>query len=571
MTREKITQVLIAAGVLGLAVLFMWEPVLALFNVYEHTPEYSHGYLVPMFALYLLFCKRHMWRERGKSGRWFGVMLSAVSVLIVLSAQWYNYALRPGGLGSEFLFGLALLILVVGMCLAFGGFSLLRRWAWPVGFMVFAIPIPLSVTDKVTLPMRHFVTVVAGGVMDAMFIPVVQEGNVLRLPNYTVGIVDACSGIRSLFIMLAMGGVLVSLNKLGWRKAVAVFALAPVIAVLQNVMRVLITGLTGNAGLKKFTEGVWHEGLGMMTFGVSVAIFTCVALFLESLRKKQPDSESSVEQSGSTPVKEDDDEKLRITDYNGVPGKSSKDIYQGHLGLRRSLTVLITVCLLFCAGIAGTNIVEHHYRVYRHDLAERLPLKELPAEIGGYYMFSKETLGEQARNMLTPSEEVIRGYRDENGRTYSLTVLYWEPFLTRSRPEGLRLPHPPDVCYSGGGWEKVPEYTDTLPVPGISGQKAELRIYRKRNDVQALLFWKTPYPDLGDIKENLKGRFTQIIKSWTDPPLNTGSQWTLMIATSVRNSPREAQESLVAFLDELTALMPEYGIPPQLKEELKND
>ena len=569
MNVRRIILISIALLTAGAFALFFWDPMLALVNVYEHTPEYSHGYLVPLFAGFLLWRKRHAWQDRGSAGRRFGVAVTAFGVLTVLAAQWYNFALRPGGLGAEFLFGVALVTVAVGLCLAAGGVQLLRRWAWPVGFLAFAIPVPLSVSDNVTLPMRRFVTVTAGGVMEALFVPVVREGNVLQLPNFTVGVVDACSGIRSLFVMLAMAGVLVSLNRLRWGRALAVFALAPAVAVIQNVLRILAMGLLGNAGLQQLTVGFWHEVMGLATFGVAVALFTCSALLIENAGRGKQNKEK-----GAAPDTGADDDPENGGASQGVSSDSDNARHgrASATGDRRPPSPvrygpLAGVCLLLVMGGLGAHLIEKHYRIYRPQLTARQSLSKFPEKIGSYVVAEQDKLGDMARDMLAPSEELIRGYRGADGRHYGFSVLYWEPFLTRCRPEGIRLHHPPDLCYSGGGWQKMAEYDEVLPVPGLPGQKAEIRIYRSMNEVQALLFWKTPYPDLGDIAGSISDRIQQIVSSWTDPPLNTGSQWTIMIVTAVKRTPEEARDALLQFFETVAPLMPKYGIPPQAEEQ----
>ena len=77
-------------------------------------------------------------------------------------------------------------------------------------------------------------------------IPVLREGNVFQLADTTLAVAEACSGIRSLISLLALGTVFAYFTKkLFWQRAVLILTCLP-IAISVNALRVTATGILAN-------------------------------------------------------------------------------------------------------------------------------------------------------------------------------------------------------------------------------------------------------------------------------------------------------------------------------------
>jgi exosortase len=171
------------AGSLGSLVQQWWEDA-----------NYSHGFFVPLFALYVLWRERARWREvpmRG-SNYGFAIMLSATCLMTL------------GMLGAEaFTTRVSLLVLIVGLIVFLYGWQMLNCIAFTIGYLIFMIPLPALIYYQLTLPLQLWASRLGASGLVALGIHTVREGNLLFLPNCTLEVVDACSGVRSLLSILA--------------------------------------------------------------------------------------------------------------------------------------------------------------------------------------------------------------------------------------------------------------------------------------------------------------------------------------------------------------------------------
>ena len=147
-------------------------------------PNYGHGFLVPVFAAYILWRARSRMREVTiQSSNWgLPIMLSAIGLLIL------------GTLGSEhFTARISLLFLLGGIVVFLFGWHVFRSVAFPIGYLVFMIPMPAIIYYQLTFPLQVLASRLGASGLVALGVPTVREGNLLILPNVTLEVVEACS------------------------------------------------------------------------------------------------------------------------------------------------------------------------------------------------------------------------------------------------------------------------------------------------------------------------------------------------------------------------------------------
>src|SRR5215469_12080428 len=158
-------------------------------------PQYSHGYLVPVFAALLL------WLRRGQLARGF-LRANAWGWPLFVAA----IALRLGGSYYHFVWfdAVSLLPCLAALCLLLGG-TRAFRWAAPaIAFLFFMIPLPYQVAVAMAGPLQQIATTASTFLLQTLGMPAVAEGNVILLNEASLNIVEACSGLRMLVVFFAL-------------------------------------------------------------------------------------------------------------------------------------------------------------------------------------------------------------------------------------------------------------------------------------------------------------------------------------------------------------------------------
>lgn len=254
----SVTIVLLAVILGGL----YWRTLQDMVAQWWDDPNYSHGFLVPFFSGYLV------WRQRGRlkaviphartSGAGLLVLLGGIGMLVL------------GDIGAElFLSRGSLIVILAGLILFHLGPSVLRQVSFPLTFLFFMVPLPAIIFYAVTFPLQSLAAQNAAWALDLFGVPVLLDGNVLHLSQITLGVTEACSGVRSLIslLALAMAWAYLTLDK-GWAMAALVASALP-ITVAANSVRVVSTGLIGQWFGISYAQGFFHTFSGWLIFLVA--------------------------------------------------------------------------------------------------------------------------------------------------------------------------------------------------------------------------------------------------------------------------------------------------------------
>jgi exosortase len=257
----------------------LYGPVLTQMVVqWWQDPDYSHGFVVPLFVGFVLYQRRNKLRQVAlvPNNLGFPVMLGAIVLLLA------------GTLGAElFVSRSSLLFLFGGMILFFAGWKMLRAMAFPLVFLVLMIPLPALLYNQVTFPLQLLASRLASNSLELVGIPVLREGNVLVLPNYSLEVVEACSGIRSLMSLIALAvayGYFV--EKRLWARITLVVLMLP-IAVASNALRVVGAGVVTYFWGPQYAEGFFHFFQGWLIFVSAVACMLSVHWLLSHVARSR--------------------------------------------------------------------------------------------------------------------------------------------------------------------------------------------------------------------------------------------------------------------------------------------
>ena len=224
-------------------------------------PDFSHGFLVPIFAGYMVWVKRKALQETKIAPAWSGIFVVALGLVVLIL----------GVYGAElFLSRVSLVILFGGLVLCFGGWELLKELRFVLLVLLLAIPIPAIIFNQITIPLQTLASKLGSMLLPIFGVPVLREGNVIELPAMKLEVAEACSGIRSLMSLFTLSVFYgYFLEKTLLRRTILALASIP-IAIAANAVRILGTGLCVQYWDPEKAMGFFHEFSGWVMFLISL-------------------------------------------------------------------------------------------------------------------------------------------------------------------------------------------------------------------------------------------------------------------------------------------------------------
>jgi exosortase len=250
---------------LGAAVAFAYAGLFAYSFTQWLKPDYSHGFLVPLFAVYLAW----HWREWAPARlRWpdpWGLAFVAGGTGLFLAAGLSNFA-------KEWLQGLSLVINLCGVALLLGGWAALR-WLWPsLAFLLFMFPLPYKVEHALGWQLQKVAAIASEFTLQTIGYPTYREGVVLYVKDHVLEVEKACSGLSMLLTFAAISVSVALLVRRPWLDRAIILASAVPVAVLSNVVRIALTGVLYNEGGKELGDRVFHDFAGWMMMPIALGI-----------------------------------------------------------------------------------------------------------------------------------------------------------------------------------------------------------------------------------------------------------------------------------------------------------
>jgi len=248
----------------ALTAALLYAPVLVkLVRQWAADETYSHGFLIAPIALFLLWQQRDRLKQTPIRPSNLGLVVIGVSLAL--------YAL--GSLGAElFLTRISLIGVLAGTVLFVFGWQHLRLVAFPLGFLIFMIPLPAVVFDRVAVSLQLVASQLGEQLLRLVNVPVLRDGNVLTLATITLEVNDACSGIRSLMALLSVATLIGHFSaSTPLRRWSIAFAAVPV-AIALNGVRIAMTGLAASRFGPAVASGTIHAASGWVVFIAALAV-----------------------------------------------------------------------------------------------------------------------------------------------------------------------------------------------------------------------------------------------------------------------------------------------------------
>jgi len=263
----------IILGVLLLLMAFvLYSPILS--GLYHDWIEYnnnSHGLLVPFISGYLLWNARNKipWEEVSTS--WTGLWVTMISIAL--------YIIGYTG-GIDILPRLMFVCTLSGLALFNWGTRIYSAIAFPLLFLFFMVPVPVSIESIVSFPLQIWVTKVSSAIIQALSITVLREGNILHFTNTSLEVAEACSGIRSLTAYIMLGFLFAYMIRGNWVKKSFIVLIAIPLSFLINIVRVTGTGILAHFYGRSVAREFLHEFSGMVVFAVGFILLIIIFHYL---------------------------------------------------------------------------------------------------------------------------------------------------------------------------------------------------------------------------------------------------------------------------------------------------
>ena len=427
---------------LGLSFWLYWDGLAEAVLRWELQEEYSHGYLIPLVSLFILWEKRFQIAASYQGYSWWGLPIIVLALIILLIGEVSALYM---------LIHYSFILLLFGLSLAFLGSA--TRFTWvAIALLGFAVPLPYFIEVILTSKLQLISSQLGVEIIRLCRIPVFLSGNIIDLGNYQLQVVEACSGLRYLFPLMSLGFIGAYLYQASvWKRAVLFLSTVP-ITIFMNSLRIAITGILVDNWGTEMAEGFLHDFEGWLIFMACGGLLLLEVLLMELLTTRL-----SVRQAFAVPV------SVSAEQYSSQNSVS--------LQFSKPLAVSIPLLLVALAVVGSLDSREEDTTFKKTELIS-FPLKF------DEWFGREDRIEADVAEKLGFTEYVMINYQNQQHRPVNFYVAYYA-----SQRKGVS-PHSPKVCIPGGGWE-IAKFSrtrvDEMPVNRV--------LIRKGTQDQIVYYW----------------------------------------------------------------------------------
>ena len=404
--------------------------------------EYSHGFLIPLVTLWLLWTRREALRTNIGQPSWTGLALIVLAIAMLIIGNLTTVFILPQ---------IGFVVALMGVALAVGGYPLLRITFIPIAFLLFAIPLPYFVDAELTLRLQLISSQLGVFFIRLFNIPVYLDGNIIDLGTYKLQVVDACSGLRYLYPLMSLSFLAAYLfNAPIWQRIVVFLSGIP-IAIGMNGLRIGLVGILVDRWGNEMAEGVLHLFEGWVIFLACAALLAAEICVLALISGKH------------------------FFDVFYFPRIAPK-LSSGSRSGSASANPLAACLFMLCAGCFAAYFVSGRTEI----IPDRSNFAEFPDHIG-QWQGHPALLDAATEQGLHLDDYILSDYREPDGKVVNLYVAYYA-----SQRNG-ESPHSPMVCMPGGGWA----ITDLNQINYVDlGEAQPLnRVIIQKGDVKQIVYY----------------------------------------------------------------------------------
>ena len=416
--------------------------------------NYSHGPFIPLISLYLIWLRRTQLQTVERRGSWWGLPIVAAGLLVYVVGEFAAmYAVVH----------FSLWIVIVGLLACAIGLSGIRLLAFPLLYLLAALPLPVFLQNELSSRLQLWSSALGIGCLQLVGVMAYREGNVIDLGPIQLQVVEACSGIRYLFPLMALTLLCAYLYRESfWKRALLVLSSIP-ISILLNGFRIGAIGLLVEAYGGSAAEGFSHFFEGWVFFVASLGLL-CAEMWV-------------LARVGSSAT------RRPFAQLIGPPAAgvsaSTLAVHPSAAARVSPAPVLAGGVLLILAALAAPSVAPHDFPP-----PARQSLLDFPLQLGEWGGASS-VMERQYLDALQLDDYVLADYSAVEKVPVNVYVAYYQ-----SPKKGLSS-HSPRQCIPGGGWE-ITSF-ETVRLDHASGIAPALDVNRvaiqKGGQKQIVYYW----------------------------------------------------------------------------------
>jgi exosortase D (VPLPA-CTERM-specific) len=267
---------IVAAAALLLVVFY--DGLKVMVESWSGRQEYGHGFALPFVAAFLVWQKKHRLEALRFEGSWTGLLIVLAGIALYFAGE-----LSTLYVVVQYSF----LVVLVGLILALMGWPAFKIVWVPLLILFFMVPLPNFLYQGLSGELQLVSSQLGVSVIRLCDISVFLEGNVIDLGNYKLQVAEACSGLRYLFPLMALGFIAAYLfNGALWKRAVIFLSTIP-ITILMNSFRIGMIGVLVEYRGVSMAEGFLHDFEGWAIFMACTAVLVAEMWVLAKIGKER--------------------------------------------------------------------------------------------------------------------------------------------------------------------------------------------------------------------------------------------------------------------------------------------
>lgn len=486
---------------------FLYWP--ALHNLWQRwltETEFSHGILIPVLSLYIIYDRWGDLRQSAGKGSFRGVplILLAVSTLLIgeISAL---FALKQ----------ISFVILLLGLTYVYLGVRCANRLMAPILILLFSIPPPYFLEAVLTARLQLLSSELGVLFIRWMDIPVFLSGNVIDLGKVQLEVVEACSGLRFLYPLMSIGFILAYFYQAHIAKRLLVFLSTIPITVLMNSARIALTAVLVERYGLVVVEGTVHDAEGWLTFGGCLVLLFAEIMLLERVTSRRT-----------------------LLDALSLTRPAEVDRSANHFGLHTPV-VYTALALLAVAG-GGLYLLSHIQR----SEAPETHLALFPNQLGPWRAQPAPLDNDVARKLLFTDHLMVNFNRPDQIEPVNLYIAYY------ANQRNGESPHSPRVCIPGGGWE-IEKFERTL----LHDMPVNRTLITREGQKQLVYYW---FAERGTVVANEYWKKWLLLKDFVQTGRSDGAL--VRVSMPVIDSTRiaESEKKIAEFIGLAQPMIMQY-------------